>query len=238
MSVDNITVSDLEIMASARNYRNWMFRQIAPYVGERILEVGCGIGNFTSLLMDRELVVATDVYAPCVNYMKTRLGGSPKVIPIELDISDPAALELAGHEFDTVICLNVLEHVEDDLRALSHMQSVLRPGGRLVLLVPAFQFLYGTVDESLDHYRRYNRKTLLPRMRAAGFQVERSFYMNVIGMGGWFLNNRILKRREENAGQIEMFDRYIAPLAERVEKIIPPPFGLSLIAIGQKGYAD
>lgn len=238
MSVDNITVSDLEIMASAQNYRNWMFRQIAPYIGQRILEVGCGIGNFTSLLMDRELIVATDVYSPCVDYMKTRLGGSLKVVPKELDISDPAALELARYEFDTVICLNVLEHVEDDLRALSHMQSVLKPGGQLVLLVPAFQFLYGTVDQSLDHYRRYTRKTLLPKMQAAGFQIDRSFYMNVIGMGGWFLNNRVLKRREENADQIEMFDRYIAPVAERIEKIFPPPFGLSLIAIGQKGYGD
>jgi ubiquinone/menaquinone biosynthesis C-methylase UbiE len=238
MSCDNITVSDLEIMASAQNYRNWMFRQIVPYIGQRILEVGCGIGNFTSLLMDRELIVATDVYSPCIDYLKTRLAGSLKVVPMELDIADPAARELESYEFDTVICLNVLEHVEDDLRALSHMQSVLRPGGRLVLLVPAFQFLYGTVDESLDHYRRYTRKTLLPRMKASGFKIERSFYMNAIGMTGWFLNNRVLKRREENADQIEMFDRYIAPVAERIEKIFPPPFGLSLIAIGQKGYGE
>jgi SAM-dependent methyltransferase len=238
MSADNITVSDLEIMASAANYRNWMFRQIAPFVGQRILEVGCGIGNFTTLLMDRELIVATDVYSPCVDYLKTRLAGSLKVVPIELDIADPSARELARYEFDTVICLNVLEHVEDDLSALSHMHSVLRPGGRLVLLVPAFQFLYGTVDESLDHYRRYTRKNLLPRMKAAGFEIERSFYMNVIGMTGWFLNNRVLKRREENADQIELFDRYIAPVAERIEKLFPPPFGLSLIAIGQKGYGE
>ena len=238
MSADNITVSDLEIMASAANYRNWMFRQIAPYVGQRILEVGCGIGNFTSLLMDRELIVATDVYTPCVDYLKARLAGSLNVVPMKLDIADPAALELAKYEFDTVICLNVLEDIEDDLRALSHMHSVLRPGGRLVLLVPAFQFLYGTVDESLDHYRRYTRKNLLPRMKAAGFKIERSFYMNVIGMSGWFLNNRVLKRREENADQIELFDRYIAPVAERIEKIFPPPFGLSLIAIGQKGYGE
>jgi SAM-dependent methyltransferase len=189
-------------------------------------------------LIDRDLIVATDVYSPCVDYLKRRVGVGLNVVPLELDISDPAALELAKYEFDTVICLNVLEHVEDDLRALSHMQSVLKPGGRLVLLVPAFQFLYGTVDRSLDHYRRYTRKSLLPRMRAAGFEIERSFYMNVIGMAGWFLNNRVLKRREENADQIEMFDRYIAPVAERIEKIIPPPFGLSLIAIGQKGYAE
>ena len=234
MSAANITVSDLEIMSSAQNYRTWMYNRIRPFIGRRVLEVGCGIGNFTSLFLDRDLVVATDVYAPCVEQLRIRLSGNPCVVPMKLDISDPAALALEEYEFDTVVCLNVLEHIEDDLSALSHMHHALKEGGRLVLLVPAFQFLYGTVDRSLDHYRRYTRKNLLPRMREAGFEIERSFYMNVIGMAGWFLNNRVLKRTEENADQINFFDRYIAPIADRTERIVPPPFGLSLIAIGQK----
>jgi len=234
MSAAKITVSDLEIMSSAQNYRNWMHSRLAPFIGQRLLEVGCGIGNFTQIFLDRELVVAADIYGPCVEQLRIRLGNNLNLVPKELDISDPATLALASYEFDTVICLNVLEHIEDDLKALSHMQSVLKPAGRLVLLVPAFQFLYGTVDRSLDHYRRYTRKNLLPRMREAGFKVETSFYMNMIGMAGWLLNNRVLKRGEENAEQINFFDRYIAPTADRIERLIPPPFGLSLIAIGQK----
>jgi ubiquinone/menaquinone biosynthesis C-methylase UbiE len=234
MSSPNITVSDLEIMSSAENYRKWMHSRIVPFIGQRILEVGSGIGNFTQLFLDRDLVVATDVHGPCIDQLKTRLADHHNVVTLQLDISDPAALQLESYACDTVVCLNVLEHVQEDLKALTHMHRLLKPGGRLVLLVPAFQFLYGTVDRSLQHYRRYTRNNLLPRMREAGFKVERSFYMNIIGMMGWLLNNRILKRREENAKQIHFFDRYISPAAERVERLIPPPFGLSLIAIGEK----
>ena len=230
----NITVSDLEIMSSAENYRAWMYSRIAPAVGRRILEIGCGIGNFTRLFLDRELVVAADVYEPCLQQLKLLLGERSNLIPVRLDVSDPATVALRPYEFDTVICLNVLEHVEQDDKALEHMHAVLQPGGRLVLLVPAFPFLYGSVDRSLAHYRRYTRKTLLPRMRDAGFRIERSFYMNMVGMVGWFLNNRILNHREEDPAQIAFFDRFIAPPAERFERLVPPPFGLSLIAIGVK----
>jgi SAM-dependent methyltransferase len=230
---DTVMVADLEIMAQANNYRNWMYRRIAPFIGQRILEVGAGIGNFTELLLDRELVVATDKYQLCVDYLHRRLGDNLKVVPALLDLAEPDEA-LARYGFDTVICMNVLEHIEDDLRALAYMRSVLAPGGRVILLVPAFQFLYGTVDRAIEHYRRYTRKDLLPKLRAGGFEVERAFYMNVIGMAGWFWNNRVRKIKEENAAQIGLFDRFIAPWAERVERAVPPPFGLSLIAIGRK----
>jgi hypothetical protein len=114
------------------------------------------------------------------------------------------------------------------------MHGLLAPGGRLVLLVPAFQFLYGTVDRALGHYRRYTRNNLLPLMRQAGFVIEQSFYMNVVGMAGWFWNNRIVKLTQESKQQIGFFDRGIAPAAEFFERMLPPPIGLSLIAIGRK----
>jgi len=230
---DEIMISDLEIMTSASNYRAWMYRRLAPFIGQRILEVGAGIGNFTELLSGRELVVPTDKYQKCVNYLKRRLDDCPIAAVLQLDLEKPEDADLDRFSFDTVVCLNVLEHVKDDLRALSFMRTVLEPGGRLVLLVPAFQFLYGSVDRAIGHYRRYTRRDLAPKMRQAGFEVEDSFYMNVIGMAGWFWNNRIMKIGEENPGQIGLFDRYIAPWAERIERALPPPFGLSLITIGQ-----
>jgi SAM-dependent methyltransferase len=186
------------------------------------------------LLLDRELVVATDNYQPCVEYLSTHLGEKLKAPPVLLDAAGDLGSELKRYEFDTIVCLNVLEHIEDDLRALVQMHSLLAPGGRLVLLVPANQILYGTVDRSLGHYRRYTRKDLLPIMKQAGFRVDRSFYMNVVGMAGWFWNNRIIKRAEESEDLIAIFDRYVAPVAEFAERLIPPPTGLSLIAIGRK----
>jgi SAM-dependent methyltransferase len=178
--------------------------------------------------------VATDNYEPCVEYLNKHLGDRLKAPAGLFDAADNAGSELKQYSFDTIVCLNVLEHIEDDLKALSRMHELLAPGGRLVLLVPSFQFLYGTVDQALGHYRRYTRKDLLPVMKRAGFIVEQSFYMNVIGMAGWFWNNRIIKRREESKNQVWIFDRLIAPVAEISERILPPPVGLSLIAIGRK----
>jgi SAM-dependent methyltransferase len=233
-ATDAVMVADLEIMARANNYRNWMYRRIQPYVGRRVLEVGAGIGNFTELLLERELVLATDKFELCVDYLRRRLGPQLKAAPMLLDLAAPPVSALKPFGFDTIICMNVLEHVEDDARALRFMHEVLVDEGRAIILVPAFQFLYGTVDRAIEHYRRYTRKTLLPRMREAGFELEAAFYMNVVGMAGWFWNNRIKRTTEENPAQIAIFDRFIAPWAERVERALPPPFGLSLIAVGRK----
>lgn len=232
--VETAMASDLEIMAQAKNYRDWMYRRIAPFVGRRVLEVGAGIGNFTQLLLDRELVVPTDISRICLARLEERLGPRLSAAPKLLDLGHPSDEDWAAYRFDTIICMNVLEHVEDDGRALGFMHSVLAPGGRAVILVPAFMFLHGTIDRAIGHYRRYTRKTLLPPMRAAGFEIESAFYMNVIGMAGWFWNNRIRKIEEEDSSQIGLFDNYIAPWAERVERLLPPPFGLSLIAVGRK----
>ena len=234
MSYDQILISDLEIMAGAKNYRQWMYRRLSPHIGQNVLEIGAGIGNFTKLLLDREFVVATDNFEPCVEYLNKHIGDRLRAPALVFDASGDVSPELSKFDFDTIVCLNVLEHIEDDFKALGRMHRMLVPGGRLVLLVPAFQFLFGTVDRALGHYRRYTRKGLLPLMERAGFVIEESFYMNSIGMAGWFWNNRIIKRHEESKTQIGFFDRYIAPLAELGERILPPPAGLSLIAVGRK----
>jgi SAM-dependent methyltransferase len=231
---DNAMIADLEVMAQARNYQKWIFNRIAPFIGSRVLEVGAGIGNFTQLLLDRELVLPTDISELCLNRLQKRLG-SKLPLPAEiLDLGNPGENDFQQYRFDTVVCLNVLEHVEDDLRALSFINSVLVPGGRAVILVPAFMFLFGTIDSSIGHFRRYTKRTLLPPMREAGFEIESRFYMNVVGMAGWFWNNRIRRHKEENPAQIGFFDRYISRPAEQVERLFPPPFGLSLVAIGKK----
>lgn len=233
-NVETAMASDLEVMAHATNYRDWMYRRVGPFIGRRVLEVGAGIGNFTQLLLDRELVVPTDISRVCLSRLEERIGGRLRAQPKLLDLGDPSDDDWAAYGFDTIVCMNVLEHVADDVRALRFMHSTLAAGGRAVVLVPAFMFLYGMVDRAIGHHRRYTRKDLLPRLREAGFEVEQAFYMNVIGMAGWFWNNRIRRITEEDPSQIGLFDNYIAPWAERVERALPPPFGLSLIAIGRK----
>lgn len=235
MILQDFTLTDLARMANARNYQAWMYERVSSYLGQRVVEIGSGIGNFTRLLLDRELVVPIDSHQGCLQVLRQNLGNDLKSEPLAIDVCDTSAMQrLREYDFDTAICFNVIEHIADDVLALKNIYSAIRNGGRAIILVPAFQALYGTVDESLGHFRRYRTKELTSKMHQAGFVVERSFYMNIIGMLGWFANNRIFKRREESTKQILFFDRYIAPLAERLERLIPPPFGLSLIAIGLK----
>ncbi len=227
-------VSDLETMSLAVNYRDWIFDTFKPYLGSRIIEIGSGIGNFTSLLLDRELVVAIDNHLPSLDILKSAFAGNEQVIPLDMDIASPEMLELRKYCPDSIICINVLEHVERDDQALSNAYELLDTGGNLLLLVPAFQFLFGSIDRVVGHHRRYNRKQLCSLLEGAGFSVVDLHYMNFIAPAGWFLNNRILKRQEESRSQVLFFDRYVVPWLRRVEGLVHPPFGLSLVAIARK----
>jgi SAM-dependent methyltransferase len=229
-----MTIADLEIMSNAPAYRRWMFENLKEYLGGRILEVGGGIGNFTEFLLDRQLVVTVDVLQRCVDYMTERFSDFDNVVPARFDIQNSNILRLQIMNFDTVVCLNVLEHVEDDVEALRIMNQLLCPDGRLVLLVPAYQFLYGTVDRSLKHCRRYSRKGLIAKLQHTDFRIEHLCYMNLLGVFGWFYNNRLVHRKEESTKQVVFFDRAIVPWLSRIEKRVRPPFGLSLVSISRK----
>jgi len=232
MDGERVMVEHLKVLSAATNYHTWMYRQIVPYIGQRILEVGAGIGNFTSLILDRELVVATDKYRMCVECLSERYGTRLKVRPFRLDLADPGS-QLDDARFDTVICLNVLAHIEDDERALRYMASRLVPQGRVIVIAPALQFLYGSIDRVVEHHRRYTRKELSMKMSRSGLKVERAFYMNALGMAGWFFIGRILREEGETESQINFTDRFVVPLAERLERLIPPPLGLSVVAVGR-----
>jgi SAM-dependent methyltransferase len=211
-----------------------MYGRFSKYLGQRIIEMGAGIGNFTELFLDREVIIAVDNRKECVEYMKKRFSGTGNFIPVGIDISDPDILSLRRYRPDTIVCINVLEHVKDDVVALFYMSEILKEGGRLILIVPAFRFLYGSIDCLLGHYRRYGREELISRLCAAGFEIKEVSFMNSIAVIGWFLNSRILKRKEESLAQVLFFDRFVVPWLMTVEKLIKPPFGLSLIAIGEK----
>ena len=127
--------------------------------------------------------------------------------------------------------LNVLEHIADDREALDRMASILSPGGVIVLLVPAFPSLFGPIDRNLGHYRRYTRESLAKLAGACGLRARRLQYMNTVGFFGWWINARLLHRKEQSDSQIAVFDRYIVPLMSRAEAILRPPFGQSLLAV-------
>jgi SAM-dependent methyltransferase len=132
---------------------------------------------------------------------------------------------------DSCVCLNVLEHIEDDAGALASMAAILRQGGSVVLMVPAFPSLYGPIDRNSGHFRRYTRRSLVSLAGKAGLKVRNIRFMNSVGMFGWWLNARVLRREKQSAGQIDFFDRWMVPVISRVEASIPPPFGQSILAV-------
>jgi SAM-dependent methyltransferase len=227
-------VADLERMVQAKNYLAWQARMVLPELGRRILEVGCGIGNFTGVLLDRETVIAVDVEQECIDRLTERYGNRPNLRAFAFDIDAGRFADLARFAPDSCVCLNVLEHVREDAAALRGMASALPFGGKIVLIVPAFPSLFGPIDRNLGHFRRYTRASLSRLAKEAGLRVNQLAYMNAAGFFGWWMNSHIFRRQEQSENQIRFFDRNIVPLASRLEKFVPPPFGQSVFAVLEK----
>ena len=195
-----------------------------------MLEIGSGIGNLSAFLVDRERLVLTDTRQEYLERLRARFAHYPNVAIERLYLPDDHAA-IAGQLFDTIICLNVLEHVGDDVGSLVAMRGLLARGGRLVLLVPALPALYGTMDRALGHHRRYQRQPLAELLRATGYTVAHVEYFNLAGVAGWWFAGRVLRRGMIPAGALKVYDALV-PLF-RLERLLPWRVGQSLIAIGQ-----
>lgn len=228
-----IVEETLSKMKSMQRFNRHLYQTISPYLGKKILEVGAGTGNITRLLLARAEVVATDINSRSVAKLKDMFENQSGFSAYVWDATLPMPQEIAEKDFDTVVCLNVLEHIEDHISALKNMRSALKHmDGRLVLLVPAYPSLYGSLDKGLGHFRRYNQETLMRCLIEAGFAVEKMFYFNLLGLAGWFLNGKMLKRERLPMGQLKLYEM-ISPIVLTLEKNIPLPFGLSIVAIGK-----
>jgi SAM-dependent methyltransferase len=231
---DPVGIETLErLAAAAPNYNRWLFERVSPWVGRRVLEIGAGVGTMSAFLMNgaRERVVLSDTDPHYLERLRERFAAGPHVgvAQLRLPTFDP---ELARERFDTVICLNVLEHVRDDMLSLGTMFRLLEPGGRLVLLVPSLPAIYGALDEALGHFRRYTPTELRRKYAAAGFRMGHLEYFNLAGVPGWWLTGRVLKRRLIPTGSLRWYDALV-PLF-RLERWLPWRVGQSLIAIGER----
>jgi len=207
-----------------------MFDRLRRWVGRRVLEIGSGIGNLSAFLLDAERLVLTDTREEYLDRLRARFAQHSNVAVARLYL--PAELgALSGHQFDTIICLNVLEHVDDDASSLQAMRRMLAPAGRLVLLVPALPALYGTIDTALGHHRRYQRAPLTSLLRATGFRVAHVEYFNLAGVPGWWFAGRVLRRQTIPTASLKLYDALV-PLF-RLERLLPWRVGQSLIAIGE-----
>jgi SAM-dependent methyltransferase len=236
MNTQTWALEDQALMARARNYFAWQARILQPELGRRVVEVGCGTGNFTGLLLDPEhlnceYVVALDKEPACVERLRERYPRSRNLHSLVCSPGTPEFASLARFSIDCCVCLNVLEHIEDDAAALCSMAAILPRGGRIVLLVPAFPALYGPIDRNSQHFRRYTRRSIRALASRTGLNIRRMGFMNAVGFFGCWANARVFRREKQSATQIEFFDRWIVPAISRLEALLPVPFGQSLIVV-------
>ncbi|HBP23599.1 MAG TPA: hypothetical protein DEA08_38200 [Planctomycetes bacterium] len=227
-----MVTESLEFLSQVTRYNRWMADTLDPHVGQRVLEFGCGTGNMLSHFLDRERVAGIDLDPALIRYCEESFAGEENCEFHCADIfRDEVELSVQP---DTVISLNVIEHIEDDRGALRWLVERLPVGGRLVILVPSHPTIYGELDRAAGHFRRYTKRELVSKVADSGCRVTHTRFFNAIGFFGWGLNSRLLKRRDIPSKQALFYDRFVVPLQARAERLIRPLFGQSLIVVGEK----
>jgi SAM-dependent methyltransferase len=225
----------------ASNYHRWNYEWIAPWVRGRVLDIGGGTGNHISFLKGLELV-SIDLSPETVHELREKYHDLHDWSFQVGDITDASLIDRLGKSsFDTVLSCNVFEHISDDGLAFLHASELLRPGGYLVLLLPAHAWLFGSMDRLAGHFRRYSAEDAKRKLKIAGLQQVALRYVNFVGALGWFVNNRLISHHQLSSpainGQIRLFDRFLIPTLMRLESGRRMPFGQSLVCVGQKPVA-
>jgi glycosyltransferase involved in cell wall biosynthesis len=219
-------------LSRTRHFNRWMADVIRPWVGQHVLEIGAGMGNMSRELLPRKDYVASDVDPTYLRYLKNAFWGSPNVRMANIDLVSSADFEGHRNAYDTIICLNVIEHVEDDRAAVANLFGALRAGGRLCLLTPRSQRLFGSLDVALEHKRRYTPAQLETLVKAGGFCVLDSFTFNRAAVPAWWFNGKVLKRQRFGRIQLKVYDSLIWIL-RGIDRFLPWE-GLSVVVIAEK----
>lgn len=225
---------ELEGLKEAINYYQWIVDEFWPYLRGACLEVGAGIGTFSTFLLKTPICSLTCIEPSpnLVPLLQDRLtGGRKPVTIIQSTLQDFA--NNSSVLFDCIVCLNVLEHIEDDYIAMEHMKNLLKPNGHLCLFVPAHPWLYGTLDESFGHFRRYTKRYLTNLIKETGLIVKSLKFFNFVGVFTWILMGKILHWRTWGRSPVAAYDRLIVPICRSIERFLKPPFGQSLLVVAK-----
>jgi glycosyltransferase involved in cell wall biosynthesis len=232
---DNIYVRDaygsqiLARLSRAWKYNAWLADTIRDFCGNRVLEIGSGVGNITRQLIPRAEYVASDINPHYLQTLQALTNDRPYLRTSYCDITDSETFPRVPDGYDTVICLNVVEHIEDDRACLSNIARVLAPNGRAIILVPQGRWNYGTLDEVLEHKRRYNKESLRQLAEECDLEITKIVELNRIGTLAWFINAKVLRRRSFGLFQIWLLN-VLTPVFRAIDPLLPLP-GLSLIGV-------
>ena len=226
---------DLETMSEAHRYQAHVFDLFRAYIGKRVLEVGAGIGTMSRSLLDvAERVVGIEPNQACATRARATLGDHPRFELRVCHLEECDVTSLVAERFDTVACINVLEHIEDDVSALRLFGEIVAPSrGHVLVFVPAVQAAYGPLDAELGHHRRYLKGSLASAFASADLELTLLKYTNPIGLLAWMYNSWIRKSTSHSSQQIRLFETLVAPWALPLERLVPLPIGLSIVAVGR-----
>lgn len=233
--VDQEGLDILDVVAKAKKLNNWMYETIEPFCKGAVLEVGSGTGNISEFFVNNKYDISVSDLRENYRIILKDKFNLPENKVLDLDIVAPdfdiKSKELLN-SFDSVFSLNVVEHIKDDDLAIKNMVKLLKPGGNLVILVPAYQALYNNFDTTLEHYRRYNKKSLTKLMGNYG-EIISSFYFNAVGTLGWWVSGKLFKNKMIPEGEMKLYNSLV-PIIKIVDKVTFNKVGLSVICVIKK----
>lgn len=226
-------VHTLEVLQYATNYNNWIADTFLSHLTSPILEIGAGIGNLSKHFISITPYTLSDSDSSLVDVLKKKFADKKLTSAITLDITKSVPSKYQN-TFMSVLGINVLEHIEDDRSALKNISRLLKKNGKILLLVPAKQIAYTRFDKELGHFRRYEKKELIMKVEEANFIIDDLYFFNIVGLLSWIIRDKVERKNiHMKPYQVMLFD-WIVPFLRRIEGIIRPPVGVSLILIGHK----
>tara|TARA_E500000178_G_C16998389_1_gene744386 strand:- start:1475 stop:2176 length:702 start_codon:yes stop_codon:yes gene_type:complete len=225
---------ELDVLADLNNYNRWIAESFHPFSSGSLIEFGAGIGTLSALFLpySRKLTLV-EPSPELFKKLETKFAADSQITLIQNSL-ELAFEKTAEKDFDTALLSNVLEHIEDDQAALQMVSKRLRPGGHLLVFVPALQALYSDLDRAVGHHRRYHLQDLKQKAQAAGFEIIKLQYFDWIGALLWWLANIILKRTNINPNSAKLYDQVGIPITRQIERLFPPPFGKNIILVARK----
>lgn len=223
----------LEVFADTPRLNAWIYSKLAPGVRGDVLEIGSGIGNISRLIRaDCDSLVVTDAEAHYLEALGRTFAGDAgvTVAAFDLDFDPPPAV--ASRRYDAIVAVNVIEHIDDDRALCARLASLLKPGGQLLIYVPALPVAYGTLDTALGHHRRYTPETLAALLGGTGLDPGQPRYVNLVGLAGWYVSGRVLRRRVLSPWAVALFERLVPVV--RLEDRFQLPIGLGLCALATR----
>jgi SAM-dependent methyltransferase len=224
---------DLEALSGLPNYYAWIADMLTPGLSGRTLEIGAGIGANADWALDH--TTSMDLVEPSTNLvarLTERHGSDPKVT-VHAAMLEEFTPSIADDFYDSILLVNVLEHIEDDAAALAEFRRMLKPGGHLLLYVPALMGLYAPLDRLVGHFRRYHLGPMKDLVRAAGFEITMARYCDMLGVAPWYLVNRLGGATEINPAMARLYDNVGVPVTRLAESLLPAPFGKNIAMIAR-----